>query len=150
MNDQQSRLCKMAAVADLKVSLRFSIFFVIISVCLTFESWRDNSGTEFRGAVSKLGEKIQISGCVFTFSVKLQKQSSHFADLPRTGKNCTDIKTKENEGCAKFLFLSLNMHNLWPCLCRRVVDLKLLIILSCSHCTMMAKYAKTRRVRDAR
>ena len=73
MNYQQSRLCKMEAVADLKVSLRFSIFFVIISVCLTFESWIDNSGTEFRGAVSKLGEKIQISGCVFTFSVKLQK-----------------------------------------------------------------------------
>lgn len=62
----------MAAIADLIVSLSVSIFFVIISACLTFEKWRDNSGTKFRGAVSKVGEKIQIRGSVFTFSVKLQ------------------------------------------------------------------------------
>ena len=50
-----------------------SIFFVIMSVCLTFENSRDYPGTEFRGAVSKLGKKIEIEACVFTFSVKVEK-----------------------------------------------------------------------------
>jgi len=50
-----------------------SIFFVIISVCVTFESWHNYSGTEFRGAVSRLRKKIQICVCVFTFSLKLEK-----------------------------------------------------------------------------
>ena len=47
-------------------SVRFelSIFFVIISVCVTFESQRNHSGTEFRVAVSRLGKKIQICLCV--------------------------------------------------------------------------------------
>ena len=62
-----------AAVAktSLKIaSSSLSIFFVIISVCVTFESWQDYSGTEFRGAVSRLGKKIPIRACVFTFSLK--------------------------------------------------------------------------------
>ena len=54
--------------------------------------------------MSKLGKKIQIRGCMFTFSVKLEKWSFHFADLPRTVKKCTKIK-KAREGHAKLLFL---------------------------------------------
>ena len=46
--------------------------------------------------MSKLGKKIQIGGCVFTFSVKLEKWSSHVADLPRTGKKCTAVKKKKH------------------------------------------------------
>ena len=53
--------------------------------------------------MSKLGKKIQIGGCVFTFPVKLEKWSFHVADLPRTGKKCTEIK-KAREGRAKLLF----------------------------------------------
>ena len=62
---------------------------------------------------------------MFTFSVKLEKWSFHVADLPRTGKKCTEIKKKVREGRAKLLFLSLNMQILWRCRSRRVVDLKL-------------------------
>ena len=40
---------------------------------------------------------------MFTFSVKLEKWSFHVADLPRTGKKCTEIK-KAREGRAKPLF----------------------------------------------
>ena len=92
-----------------KTSLRIassslSIFFVIISVCVTFESYQDYSGSEFRGAVSRLGKRIQVCVCVFTFSLKLEKWSFHVADLPRTGKKCTEIITAP-EGCAKVLFL---------------------------------------------
>ena len=54
--------------------------------------------------MSKLEKNIQIRGCVFTFSVKLEQWSFHVADLPRTGKKCTEIK-KAREGCAKLLFL---------------------------------------------
>ena len=74
--------------------------------------------------MSKLGNKIQIGGCVFTFSVKLEKWSFHVADLPRTGKKCTEIK-KACEGVQSSCFGSLNIQNLWRCRCRRVVDLKL-------------------------
>ena len=57
------------AKTSLKIaSSSLSIFFVIISVCVTFNSWQEYSGTEFRGAVSRLGKKIQIRACVFTFS----------------------------------------------------------------------------------
>ena len=45
-------------------SSSLSIFFFVMSICLTFESYRNYPGTEFRGAVSKLGKKIQIRGCV--------------------------------------------------------------------------------------
>ena len=94
-----------------------SIFFNIKSICLTFESYRNYPGTEFIHAVSKLEKKIQIGGCVFMFSVKLEKWSFHVADLPRTEKKCTYIK-KAREGRAKLLFLgSLNMQNLWRCRC---------------------------------
>ena len=54
--------------------------------------------------MSKLGTKIQIRACVFTFSVKLEKWSFRVADFPRTGKKCIEIKTAR-EGCAKLLFL---------------------------------------------
>ena len=50
-----------------------------------------------------LGKKIQIGGCVFTFSVKLEKWSFLVADLPRTRKKCTEMK-KAREGRAKLLF----------------------------------------------
>ena len=42
------------------VSSSFSIYFAIMSVCLTFESWQNYLGTEFRGAVSTLEKNIQI------------------------------------------------------------------------------------------
>ena len=75
-----------------------------MSVCVTFKGYQDYSGTEFRGAVSRLGKKLQIRACVFTFSLKLEKWSFHVADLPRTGKKCTEI-IKAREGRAKVLFL---------------------------------------------
>ena len=64
------------------------------------------SGTtqEVNLEVSKTGKKIQIRGCVFTFSVKLEKWSFHVADLPRTGNKVTEAK-KAREGRAKLLFL---------------------------------------------
>ena len=71
--------------------------------------------------MSRLGKKIPICACVFTFSLKLEKWSFHVADLSRTGKKCTEIITAR-EGRAKVLFLSINMQNLWR---RRVADLKL-------------------------
>ena len=74
-----------------------------MSVCLTFESKRNYSGTEFTGAVSKLGEKIEKRRCAFTFSVELEKWSFHVAHSPRTGKKYTEIK-KAREGRAKLLF----------------------------------------------
>ena len=40
---------------------------------------------------------------MFTFSVKLEKWSFHVADLPRTGKKCTQMK-KARDGRAKPLF----------------------------------------------
>ena len=40
---------------------------------------------------------------MFTFSVKLEKWSFHVADLPRTGKKCTEMITAR-EGRAKLLF----------------------------------------------
>ena len=74
--------------------------------------------------MSSLGKKIQVCVCVFTFSLKLEKWSFHVADLPTTGKKCTEI-IKAREGRAKVLFLFIKMQNLWRCCCRRVVDLKL-------------------------
>ena len=95
----------MVAKTSFKIaSSSLSIFFVIVSVCVTFESWHNYSGTEFRGAVSRLGKKIQIYVCVFKFSLKLEKWPFHVADLPRTGKKCTEI-IKAREGRAKVLFL---------------------------------------------
>ena len=60
-----------------------------MSVCFTFESERDYPGTEFRGAVSnlKLGKKIQIRACVFTFSVKLEKWSFQVAFCQERERN---------------------------------------------------------------
>ena len=54
--------------------------------------------------MSRLGKKIQICVCVFTFSLKVEKWSFHVADLPRTRKKCTET-TKAREGRAKVLFL---------------------------------------------
>ena len=49
------------AKTSLKIgSSTFSIYFAIMSVCLTFESARNYPGTEFRGAVSTLEKNIQI------------------------------------------------------------------------------------------
>ena len=60
--------------------------------------------------MSKLGKKIQIRGCVITFSVKLEKWSFHVADLPRTGKKCTELN-KAREGRPKLLFLFIKYAN---------------------------------------
>ena len=54
--------------------------------------------------MSRLGKKIQISACVFTLSLKLEKWSFHVAGLPRTGKKCTEI-IKALEGRAKVIFV---------------------------------------------
>ena len=54
--------------------------------------------------MSRLGKKIQIRACVFNLSLKLEKWSFHVADLPRTGKKCTEI-VKARKGHAKVLFL---------------------------------------------
>ena len=81
---------------------KFVSFFVIMPVSLTFESCQDNPGTEFRGAVSKLGNKIKVNcGCVITFSVKLGKWSSHVADLPRAGKKYRNKKSS-SRACKVF------------------------------------------------
>ena len=43
---------------------------------------------------------------MFTFSVKLEKWSFHVADLPRTGKKCTEMKkTREGRGNLLFCFI---------------------------------------------
>ena len=95
----------MGAKTSLKIARSsLYIFFVIMSICLTFESQRNYPETELRGAVLKLGKKIQIRGCVFTFPVKLEKWSFHVADSPRKGNKCTEIK-KACESRAKLLFL---------------------------------------------
>ena len=54
--------------------------------------------------MSRLGKKIPIHACVFTFSLKLERWSFHVADLSRTGKKFTEIITAR-EGRAKLLFL---------------------------------------------
>ena len=54
--------------------------------------------------MSRLGKKIPICACVFTFSLKLEKCFFHVADLSRTGKKCTEI-IKAREGRAKLWFL---------------------------------------------
>ena len=74
------------------------------------EQPRKNPGTEFRGAVPTLENKIEICACVFTFSVKLEKWSFLVADLPRKRKKCTEIK-KAREGRAKLLFLLIKYAN---------------------------------------
>ena len=56
--------------------------------------------------MSRLGKKISIRACVFMFSLKLQKWSFHVADLPRTGKKCTEIiKAREEREKVSFLFI---------------------------------------------
>ena len=47
---------------------------------------------------------------MFTFSLKLEKWSFHVADLPRTGKKCTEMK-KAREGRAKLLFWFIKYAN---------------------------------------
>ena len=67
--------------------------------------------------MSKLGKKIQIRACVFTFSLKLEVWSLCVADLPRTGKKCTEIK-RYVKGVQSFqaftttttIFISLRDH----------------------------------------
>ena len=56
--------------------------------------------------MSRLGKKIPIHACTFTFSLKLEKWSFHVADLSRTGKKCTEIiKAREGRGKVLFLFI---------------------------------------------
>ena len=99
-----------------------------MSFCLTFESERDYSGTEFRGAISKQGKKIKIRACVFTFPVKLEKWSFDVTNSPRKRKKCTEIKKQHVRGVQSSCFCSLNMQNLWRCCCRRVEDFTLPIL----------------------
>ena len=99
------------AKTSLKIaSSSFSIYFAIMSVCLTFESARNYPGTEFRGAVSTLEKNIQICAWVLTCFVKLEKWWFHVADLPRTWKKCTELK-KAREWRAKLLLLSIKYAN---------------------------------------
>ena len=58
--------------------------------------------------MSRPGKKIAIRAGVFTFSLKLEKWSSHdhVSDFSRTGKKCTEI-IKAREGRAKVLFLCI-------------------------------------------
>ena len=84
------------AKTSLKIA-SLSLFFIIMLICITFESSWDYTGAEFRGVVSKPARGIQSCGCVFTFFAKLEKRSFHVVDLPRTGNRCTEIK-KAREG----------------------------------------------------
>ena len=70
------------------------IFFVIASVCLTVESRWNYPGTEFRGAVSKLGKKIQLAA--------QNLRNGHF-----TRQICQEREKikKGRKGNAKLLFL---------------------------------------------
>ena len=76
--------------------------------------------------MSKLSKKIQIRGCVFTFSVKVQKWSFHVAGLPRTGKKCTETKKARAKWRAELLFWFIKYAKIVALLLRRVVDLKTL------------------------
>ena len=53
-------------------------------------------------------ENSNICAYVLTFSVKLEKWLFHVADLPRTGKKCTEIKNaregRANLLCTLFFF----------------------------------------------
>lgn len=61
--------------------------------------------------MSKLKKKIQIGGCVITFSAKFEKWSFHVANLPRTGKKCIELK-ETLEGRARLLFLLIKYAKL--------------------------------------
>ena len=113
------------AKTSLKIaSSSLSIFFVIISVCVTFESLRNYSGTEFRGAVSSLGKKIRICVCVFTFSLKLE--NGHFtSQICRERERNVQKLKRHVKGVQSFCFASLNMENLRRCRYGHVVYLKL-------------------------
>ena len=78
-------------------------FFHLFRHYVNLFNWWNYPETDFRGEVSKLGKKIKFAA-VFTFSVKLEKWSFHVANLPRTGKKCTEIK-KAREGREKLLSL---------------------------------------------
>ena len=56
------------------------------------------------GALSRLGKRIQIRACVFTFSLLPEKWSFHVANFRGTGKKCTAI-IKAREGRAKVLLV---------------------------------------------
>ena len=70
-----------------------------MSVCLAFESWWDYPGIEFRGVVSKLGKRILIRPCVFTFSVISRRR---FAE---NGKEMYRNKKKLVKGVQGFAFV---------------------------------------------
>ena len=51
--------------------------------------------------MSNLGKEIQIRGCVFVFSVKLEKRSFHGTDLHRRGKKCTKMNKNKHVKCVQ-------------------------------------------------
>ena len=72
-----------------------------MSIYLAFKSLRNYPGTEFSGAVSKVGQKrFKFTAvCVFTFSVTFDYYlrngcfiEFHVTDLPRTGKKCKEAR----------------------------------------------------------
>ena len=72
-----------------------------MSIYLAFKSLRNYPGTEFSGAVSKVGrKKIKFTAvCVLAFSLTFEKWAFHrfhVTDLPRTGKKCKEA----HKGCA--------------------------------------------------
>ena len=73
-----------------------------MSICLTFESYRNFPGTEFWGAVSKLG-KIRRRGCVYAICKTWEMFISHrrFAD---DGKEMYRNEKKDLKGVQSFRF----------------------------------------------
>ena len=81
-----------------------SIFFVIISVCVIFESYQGYSGTEFkRCGVKARKENSNSRLCVHVVFIT-EKWSFHVANFWRTGKKCTEI-VEASEGRAKVLLV---------------------------------------------
>ena len=89
--------------SSLKIaSSSLSIFSIVMQICLTFETSGTTHELNLEVRCKSQGRKFKLAA-VFTFSVKLEKWSFHVADLPRTGKKCTEMK-KAREGRAKLLF----------------------------------------------
>ena len=78
-----------------------SIFFVIISACVTFKREQDYSGTVFRSAVSRQERKFKFAAVCSRSLYNLR--NGHFTSK-RTGKKRIEIITAR-EGRAKALFL---------------------------------------------
>ena len=113
-----------ATVRKKSLKMASSILSIVMSFCLTFESWRKYPGTEFRGVVSTLEKNIRICAWVFTFSVNLR--NGHFTSqiCRELERNARDYK-KHVKGVQNLCFCQLSMQILWRRRCSRVVDLKL-------------------------